>query len=85
MKNKINWKNATLTLLASSNLFLVNKVIDASEDASSANFWYQQYKDVSNELYLLEVESGFYNEYPIESVGMRNPHTGELVERNDTK
>ena len=60
---KINWKHATITILAASNLLLLNEIRTIE-------------KDTINRIYMEQVESGFYNESSTDAV--RNPMTGKL-------
>ena len=82
---KINWKHVALTALTVSNVMLVhslqtaheveyelrNELVTLDEEAGS---YYSLYKNTLNELYMLEIEQGLYNEYPIEQVNMKDPN-----------
>lgn len=64
MENKkINWKHIAITLLAASNLLLVNEIRTIK-------------RDTINEIYFNQVENGFYNESATDAA--RNPMTGQL-------
>lgn len=73
MRKNINWKNLTITVLSIALLGLLvqNKSITEDKDIlqnelmearESSNLWYSEYKNVLNELYFLEVETGRYVE-----------------------
>ena len=89
MNKKINWKNVTITMLVVRNLLLIgnmnqtfelgyeirelkNELVSLDEETAE---YYSLYKETLNELYMLQVESGYYNEYPINEIGTRNPNT----------
>ena len=70
---KINWKHVVITALSIVVLILLVQNIsiqkqnvqlqnDLAEENESANIWYSEYKNVLNELYMLEVETGRYIE-----------------------
>ena len=70
---KINWKHVVITVLSIAVLILLVQNIsvekqniqlqnDLTEESKSANIWYSEYKNVLNELYMLEVETGKYIE-----------------------
>ena len=70
---KINWKHVVITVLSIAVLILLAQNIsiqkqnvqlqnDLTEENKSANLWYSEYKNVLNELYFLEVETGRYIE-----------------------
>ena len=70
---KINWKHVVITVLSIAVLILLAQNIsiqkqnvqlqnDLTEENKSANLWYSEYKNVLNELYVLEVETGRYIE-----------------------
>lgn len=63
MKKSINWKHVSITMLIASNLLLINEVRTIE-------------RDTINEIYMNQVESGFYNES--ETDAMRNPMTGKV-------
>ena len=63
MKKVINWKHVTITILAASNLLLLNEIRTIEQDTI-------------NEIYMEQVESGFYNES--ETDAMRNPMNGKI-------
>ena len=63
MDKKINWKHTTITILAASNLLLINEVRTIEQDTI-------------NTIYMEQVESGFYNESGTDTV--RNPMTGKI-------
>lgn len=92
MKKRINWKNATITILAAGNLLfsldgshqqqkinklesdiynLKSELVTLDEEAGE---WYSLYKEALNDLYFLEIESGYYNEQP--ATAARNPMKG---------
>ena len=73
MRKNINWKNLTITILSIAllGLLIQNKSITEDKDVlqnelmearESSNLWYSEYKNVLNELYFLEVETGRYVE-----------------------
>lgn len=70
---KVNWKHVVITVLSVAVLILLVQNIsiqkqniklqnDLTEESKSANIWYSEYKNVLNELYMLEVETGKYIE-----------------------
>lgn len=70
---KVNWKHVVITVLSVVVLILLVQNIsiqkqniklqnDLTEESKSANIWYSEYKNVLNELYMLEVETGKYIE-----------------------
>ena len=63
MKKAINWKHVSITILIVSNLLLINEIRTIEQDTI-------------NEIYMEQVESGFYNES--ETDAMRNPMTGKV-------
>ena len=85
MNKKINWKNVSLTLLIVMNL---GYSLDGSNQENKINqlenelsYWINEalaqdwiIHDLENELYTLQIESGHYNEYPINEIGTRNPN-----------
>ena len=82
---KINWRHVALTALTVSNVMLVhslhtahkveydlrNELVTLDEEAGS---YYSLYKNTLNELYLLEIETGVYNETPADQLGMKDPN-----------
>ena len=94
MNKKINWKHATITILAAGNLLLSiggsyqqqkinelesdafnlkNELVTLDEETAQ---YYFLYKETLNELYMLQVESGLYNESSTDA--MRNPMNGKI-------
>lgn len=70
---KVNWKHVVITVLSVAVLILLVQNIsiqkqniklqnDLTEESKSSNIWYSEYKNVLNELYMLEVETGKYIE-----------------------
>ena len=70
---KINWKHVVITVLSIALLMILvqNKAVqkqnvqlrnEVAELDKSSNLWYSEYKNVLNELYFLEVETGRYTE-----------------------
>ena len=70
---KVNWKHVVITVLSIVVLILLVQNItiqkqniqlqnDLTEESKSSSLWYSEYKDVLNELYMLEVETGRYIE-----------------------
>lgn len=70
---KVNWKHVVITVLSIVVLILLVQNIsiqkqniqlqnDLTEESKSSNLWYSEYKEVLNELYMLEVETGRYIE-----------------------
>ena len=60
---KINWKNVSITILIVSNLLLINEIRTIEQNTI-------------NEIYMEQVESGYYNESSTDI--MRNPMTGKI-------
>ena len=63
MNKKVNWKNVSITILIVSNLLLINEIRTIEQSTI-------------NEIYMDQVESGFYNESETDAV--RNPMNGKI-------
>ena len=62
-KDKINWKHVSITMLVASNLLLINEIRTIEQDTI-------------NNIYMEQVESGYYNESSTDVT--RNPMTGKI-------
>lgn len=68
MKQKINWKHIAIVTLSATNLLLIGMLRNGNGT--------HEVRELENEIYMLQVETGLYNESNTDAV--RNPMTGKI-------
>lgn len=72
MKKKTNWKHVAITTLSITNLLLIGTLGNGNGTHELA----YEVRELENELYMLQVETGLYNESSTDTI--RNPMTGKI-------
>ena len=72
MRKKVNWKHVAITTLSVTNLLLIGMLGNGN---GTRELGYKV-RELENELYMLQVETGLYNESSTDTV--RNPMTGKI-------
>ena len=68
MNKKVNWKHVAITTLSITNLLLIGILRNGNGT--------HKVRELENEIYMLQVETGLYNESSTDTV--RNPMTGKI-------